>query len=104
MELNKVGIAYSFTFRYIEKTFKDLKEDITKLSTIIKMSKSLKRVDIKEVYQLFFYRLFFIHIIFSNVLFELFFIKMFNSLNIKYNFFEFIKFIHIYNFIITLII
>ena len=24
-ELNKVGIAYSFTFRYVEKTFKDLK-------------------------------------------------------------------------------
>jgi hypothetical protein len=50
-ELNKVGIAYSFTFLYVEKTFKDLKEDITKLSTIIKKSKSIKRVEIKETYQ-----------------------------------------------------
>ncbi|KAG4107617.1 hypothetical protein H8356DRAFT_1387845 [Neocallimastix lanati (nom. inval.)] len=31
-----IGIAYSFTFLYDEKTFKGLKEDITKLSTIIK--------------------------------------------------------------------
>jgi len=41
-ELNKVGIAYSFTFRYVEKTFKDLKEDMIKLSTLIKKSKSIK--------------------------------------------------------------
>ena len=50
-ELNKVGIAYSFTFRYVEKIFKDLNDDIIKLNTIIKKSKSIKRVYIKEVYQ-----------------------------------------------------
>ena len=50
-ELNKIDIAYSFTFLYVEKTSKDLKEDITKLSIIIKKSKSIKRVEIKEVYQ-----------------------------------------------------
>ncbi|KAL6612726.1 hypothetical protein LY90DRAFT_625408 [Neocallimastix californiae] len=47
-ELNKVGIAYSFTFPYDEKTFKDLKEVIIKLSTIIKKSKTIKRVKIKK--------------------------------------------------------
>ena len=51
-ELNKVGIAYSFTFLYDEKTFKGLKEDITKLSTIIKKSKSIKRVEIKQVFNM----------------------------------------------------
>ena len=38
-------------FLYVEKKFKDLKEEITKLSTIIKKSKSIKRIEIKEVYQ-----------------------------------------------------
>ncbi|KAL6621837.1 hypothetical protein U3516DRAFT_745181 [Neocallimastix sp. 'constans'] len=48
-ELNKFGITYSFTFRYVEN---DLKEDIIKLSTTIKKKqKTLKGIDIKEVYQ-----------------------------------------------------
>jgi len=35
-ELNKVCIAFSFTFLYVEKAFKDLKEDKSRLNTIIK--------------------------------------------------------------------
>ncbi|KAL6632991.1 hypothetical protein U3516DRAFT_734289 [Neocallimastix sp. 'constans'] len=51
-EFNKVGIAYSFTFLYVEKIFKGLKKDISKISTIIKKDKSIKRIYIKEeVYQ-----------------------------------------------------
>ncbi|KAG4096574.1 hypothetical protein H8356DRAFT_1042800 [Neocallimastix lanati (nom. inval.)] len=46
-ELNKVGMTYSFTLLYVEKTFKDLKEDITKLSTIIKKSKKYINMKIK---------------------------------------------------------
>jgi hypothetical protein len=42
-ELNKVGIAYSFTFQYVERAFKNLKEDISKLNTIIKKSKNIKK-------------------------------------------------------------
>ena len=45
-------MTYSFTLLYVEKTFKDLKEDITKLSTIIKKSKSIKRVEIKQVFNM----------------------------------------------------
>ncbi|KAG4108587.1 hypothetical protein H8356DRAFT_1349867 [Neocallimastix lanati (nom. inval.)] len=48
-KLDKAGIAYSFTFRFVERAFKNLKEDILNLRYHkSRKVKCIKRVDIKK--------------------------------------------------------